>query len=188
MKNPTTVKINLSEIPAEGREYFYNQKDGQLNQILQDLIGQNSYEVRIFIKPMGNAFEASGAVLSSKESLCAKCGFDLDLELKQKINEILIPEAEEYRKDHAVHGNGAIDFMSDGPNVTNFQAPFFNLGEFVHEMFALSEPMYPDCGKEVCENYEQVKKNLQEDIDVPRFETPKGHPAFSVLEKLKNNN
>jgi uncharacterized protein len=179
------MRINLNEIPAEGRTYEFSRKTGELNDALSDLLEKNPYEVELFIKPMGNAFEMNGKIASHKAAVCSKCGSDMDLPLVQNIKEILIEEPKEYRKDHGVHGNGAVDFLGNGPGVTLYRDPFFNIDDYVHEAFALAEPFYPECGENDCQNIQEVEAKLREIEESSAIERTAGHPAFSVLEKLK---
>ncbi len=182
------MRINLNEIPAEGRTYDFSRKTGELNDALADVLEKNPYEVELFIKPMGNAFEMTGKIQSQKKSVCSKCGADMDLPLAQVVKEILIEEPKEYRKDQGVHGNGAVDFLAEGPAVTLYRSPFFNVDDYVHEAFALAEPFYPECGVGKCENLKEVQAKLQELELSSELERRIGHPAFSVLEGLKPKN
>ncbi len=182
------MRINLNEIPAEGRSYDFSRKTGELNDALADLLEKNPYEVELFIKPMGNAFEMNGKIASHKMSICSKCGTDMELPLTQNIKEILIEEPKEYRKDQAVHGNGAVNFLGDGPGVTTYRSSFFNVDDYIHEAFALAEPFYPECGENDCQNLKEVEAKLRELEAASAIEQSVGHPAFSVLEKLKDRN
>lgn len=182
------MRINLQEIPADGRSYEFSRKSGELNDALFDLLEKNPYEVELFIKPMGNAFEMNGKISSQKKSVCSKCGSDMELPLNQNVKEILIEEPKEYRKDQAVHGNGAVDFLSNGPGVTHYRSPFFNVDDYVHEAFALAEPFYPECGENDCKNLKEVEAKLRELEASSIIDKTIGHPAFSVLEKLKGKN
>jgi len=179
------MRINLNEIPADGRSYEFNRQTGELNEALSDLLDKNQYQVELYIKPMGNAFEMKGKIASRKQTLCSKCGFDIDLPLVQNVKEILIEEPKEYRKDQAVHGNGAVDFLADGPSVTHYRSPFFNVDDYVHEAFALAEPFYPECGVNDCKNLKEVEDKLKELEISSAMKQKVGHPAFSVLQKLK---
>ncbi len=182
------MRINLNEIPAEGQTYEFTRKTGELNDILTDLLAKNPYDVKLFIKPMGNAFEMNGHIESHKEGLCSKCGSDMQLPLVQDVKEILIEEPKEYRKDQAVHGNGAVNFLGDGPSVVHYRGSYFNVDDYIHEAFALAEPFYPECGENDCKNLKEVEARLRELEAKANLEKPVGHPAFSVLEKLKSKN
>ncbi len=179
------MRINLNEIPAEGMSYEFTRKTGELNDILADLLGKNAYDVNLFIKPMGNAFEMNGHLSSHKDAVCSKCGSDIALALTQDVKEILIEEPKEYRKDQAVRGNGAVDFLRDGPSVVHYRGSYFNVDDYVHEAFALAEPFYPECGDKGCQNLDEIKAKIRELEESAVHEKSVGHPAFSVLEKLK---
>lgn len=181
------MKINLSEIPAEGRNFDFSRETGEFNQVLADLIQDRPYDVAFTIKPIGNAYELRGTFKTRIPELCSRCGWDLELPLHQNFNEILMRDEPEYRKAHSVHGNQSIDFLAQGPDVTYYQGEVFDAGAFVHEAIALSEPFYPSCGLEDCEHLEEAENKRKEiEAEYRRVEAEKaGHPAFSVLEKLK---
>ncbi len=180
------MRINLNEIPADGMFYEFSRKTGELNEILADLLDKNPYDVNLFIKPMGNAFEMNGKLMSQKKAVCSKCGSDIELPLVQDVKEILIEEPKEYRKDHGVHGNGAVDFLGDRPNVVHYRGAYFNVDDYVHEAFALAEPFYPECGENNCQNLPEIEAKMRE-LELSAEEKSVGHPAFLVLEKLKGN-
>lgn len=182
------MRINLNEIPADGMAYEFSRKTGELNDILADLLEKNPYEVELFIKPMGNAFEMNGKLVSQKSAVCSKCGSDMELPLVQEVKEILIEEPKEYRKDQAVHGNGAVDFLGNRPNVVHYRGAYFNVDDYVHEAFALAEPFYPQCSENKCQDLDEIEAKLRELAAAASSENSAGHPAFSVLEKLKGNN
>ncbi len=181
------MKINLTEIPAEGRKFDFSRETGELNEALADLIQDRAYDVAFTIKPIGNAFELKGQFKTRLPEVCSRCGWDLELPMEQKFNEILMKDEPEYRKAHSVHGNQSVDFLAQGPDVTYYQGETFDAGNFIHEAIALSEPFYPSCGVEDCEHLEEAKRKQQElRAEFERAEEKKGgHPAFSVLESLK---
>lgn len=182
------MKINLSEIPAEGRGFDYSRETGEFNEALADLIQDRPYDVTFSIKPIGNAFELKGEFKTRVPEICSRCGWDLEISLDRKFNEILMKDEPEYRKAHSVHGNQSVDFLAQGPDVTYYQGDVFDAGAFIHEAIALSEPFYPSCGVEDCEHLEETKKKHQELLaEFARAEDNRksGNPAFSVLEGLK---
>ncbi len=183
------MKIHLSEIPAEGRHYDFSRETGELNDALGDLIQDRSYDVAFTIKPIGNVFELKGRVKTRMSELCSRCGWDLDLPVDQTFNEILMKGEAGDRRAQAVHGNQAVDFLAQGPDVTYYQGETFDAGAFIHEAIALSEPFYPSCGVEDCEHLEEAKRKQRElEAEFARAEEARtGHPAFSVLESLKHD-
>ncbi|MCM2282505.1 MAG: DUF177 domain-containing protein [Bdellovibrionaceae bacterium] len=181
------MKINLSEIPAEGRSYDFSHETGELNEALADLIQDRPYDVTFTLKPLGNAYEIKGHFATRKPEICSRCGWDLELPLQRNFNDILIEDEPEYRKSHSVHGNQSVDFLAQGPEVAYYQGDVFDAGTYVHEVIALAEPFYPSCGVEDCEHLADVEKKRAElEAEIQKsVVTEKGHPAFSVLEKLK---
>ena len=91
--------INLTEIPEDGREFEFNRQTGDLNELLKDILGDRAYQARLFIRPMGNAYEMTGEVRTQIGEICSLCGYDIELPIKRRVNEILIPESETYRKE-----------------------------------------------------------------------------------------
>jgi uncharacterized protein len=183
------VKIRLNEIPQDGRQYDFDRKSGELDEALEDLIGKNPYQVGFFIKPIGNAYELRGQMKTVVHEVCASCGYDFDLPLERKMNEILFEEPEENdRKGHSVHGNQSVDFLNDGPGSTPYKGDVFDAGDFVHEMVALNEPLYPMCGENgQCKHAEEVSeiRRRLENEWLAAQEKKAGNPAFSVLKTLE---
>lgn len=181
--------INLTEIPEEGRAFEFNRQTGDLNELLEDIIGDRAFSVNLFIRPIGNAYEMRGEVRTQIAEICSLCGWDIELPLVRKVNEILIEAGESYRKEQSVHGNQAVDFLSDGPSVTEYQGNSFDAGEFVHEAIAVNQPAYPNCGDADCEHLKESQK-IQEELatSFQAEEKPKGHPGFGALKDLKLKN
>lgn len=183
------MKIRLNEVPAEGREYTFSRKTAELNEALQDLVGDHDYDVEFFIKPIGNAFELRGRFQTTLNEVCSKCGTEFELGVNRAISEILIEDRNEYRKQETAGGNQSVDFLSDGPSMIPIRGNVFDAGDFVHEAIALAEPSYPTCGpKDECLNFDeisQVIERLEAESNLENEKKPVGHPAFSALEGLK---
>jgi uncharacterized protein len=180
------MKINLSEIPEDGRLYDFNRTTGELNLDLEDLIGQSPYSVEMFIRPIGNAYELRGFIRTEMPALCSKCGWDLNLPIEKKFNEILLKEEAAPRNSHSVHGNHSIDFLSEGPSVTPYTGQVFYISDFVHEALALAEPFYPSCGDGNCTHLQDVlNKQAELARSFAEADSKESHPAFAVLKNLK---
>lgn len=181
------MKIRLNEIPSEGRSYVFNRESGELNSNLDDLIDSNAYDVDLFIKPIGNAYEMKGHVKTTLPEVCSKCGWDFELPMERGFHEILFEEqSDEHRKTHSVHGNQSVDFFAEGPSMTPVRGEVFDPGEFVHEVIALAEPFYPMCGEDKCVRIEEVRaiqSRLESEFQLAEEKT-EGHPAFSVLKGI----
>ncbi len=183
------MKINLNEIPEEGRDYEFDRESGELNTILSDLIGSRVYGVQFTIRPLGNAYEVRGSVQTHLPALCSKCGWDIEVAVNRTLKEVLVEEPKEDRKAHSVHGNQSVDFQEEGLSVTYYQNDKFDAGEFVHEAIALGTPFYPTCAQEKCEHLEDVLiKRAELENEYRRgLESQPGHPAFAALKDFRTN-
>lgn len=180
------MKIRLNEIPQEGRNYTFNRETGELNSKLEDLVQDHAYDVELFIKPIGSAYEMRGRVKTSVTDVCSLCGYDLELPIDRKVNEILMEDTEEYRKAHSVHGNQSVDYEGEGPSMVSYKGNVFDAGEFVHEAIALAQPFYPSCGDQKCEHLEEIRRIESELAEAyeKADEAPQGHPGFAALKGL----
>lgn len=183
------MKIRLNEIPQEGRTYTFSRETGELNAVLEELVQDHDYDVELHIKPIGHAYEMRGTVKTKMNEVCSLCGWDLELPVDRKVNEILIEENEEYRKSHSVHGNQSVDYFGNGPSMVPYKGEIFDAAEYVHEVVALAQPFYPSCGDEKCEHLEEVRQvqaTLNSSFEKSE-EKAKGHPGFAVLKGLDLN-
>jgi uncharacterized protein len=186
------MKIRLKEIPQDGRDYTFDRKSGELNDALSDLIGDHGYNVSLFIKPIGSAYEMRGQIKTTVHETCSHCGYDFELPLSRAVKEVLFEEQEAYRKTHSVQGSQMIDFSQDELSMTPIRGDILDAGEFVHEMIALSEPLYPVCGPDgQCLNaaeVEAIRRRLEEEAELA-VETKKPNPfnALSGLDLKKKN-
>jgi uncharacterized protein len=58
------MKINLQDIPEEGKSFDFDDKSGELVHVLQDLIGNIPHQTQFFIKPINSKdFEMTGFIL-----------------------------------------------------------------------------------------------------------------------------
>lgn len=181
------MKINLSEIPAEGRSFHFDRKTGEFNETLADLLASRPYSVDFTIRPVGNAFELRGAVRTSFPEVCSRCGWDIEVPVDQKFNEILLEDQEQYRKSHSVHGNQSVNFLNEGPSVTHYRGDVFEPADFVHEVVAISHPTYPTCANDTCEHLPEVlRKQAELEAEFQKAEeTRVGHPGFAALKDFK---
>jgi uncharacterized protein len=181
--------INLLEIPAEGKLYICNQKTGDLNADLRDLIGKTPYQTEFTIRPLqAGTFELTGFIKTSLHEDCSRCGIDFELAVDQKIKEMLIPEQELPRNSKFAKANHVSDMHNDGPSVYEYQGHHFNAGEYFHEIVAMSEPYTPapactsDGNCSVCKKPVSDEKFSYED---PGFEEPVS--PFADLKNIKLN-
>jgi uncharacterized metal-binding protein YceD (DUF177 family) len=69
--------------------------------------------------------------------------------------------------------------------VTYYDSDEFDVGEFVHEILAVSVPEYPLCSGLECRNQKEADELLYKLNSQPGFEANSGHPAFAALKKLR---
>lgn len=181
------MKIRLNEIPTEGREYTYDRESGELDSVLEDLIGAHAYAVDFSLKPIGNAYDLRGHVKTTVQEVCSNCGYDFDLPINRSFHEILVEERDEDRKSHSVTGNQSVDFLADGPSMATYKDDVFDAGDYVHEVVALAEPFYPMCGENGqclrAEEVSEIRRRLENEWAAAE-EKKAGHPAFSVLKGI----
>lgn len=180
------MKIRLSEIPSDGRHYQLDRETGELNEVLRDLIGDSNYQVDLFILPVGNTYEMRGRMQTSIPEVCSQCGWDFVYPVNKSVHEFLIEENYDHRKTQSVHGNQAVNFLSDDLSVTTVQGSVFDMDAYVHEAVALAEPFYPICGGDSCLRHDEVEKirtRLSEEFISDQKEKA-GHPGFAVLKDL----
>ena len=179
--------IYLSELPPEGRRFTYTEQSGELTSALKELIGKNPYRVEIEIKPMGNVFSAVGTVTSGLDELCSLCALEFIQPVKENFNEILVIQNRP-TEGHQARVNHSSELNLDGPECTELTDDQFIIGDFIHELVALSRPIKPlgksNCDQS-CENYQDaVRKGWltpQNDKDF------KPESPFSQLAKIKLN-
>lgn len=177
------MKIRLNEIPEEGREYILNRKTGEINGVLQDLIHDAAYDVKVYIRPINTKdFDMSGDVKTHTKEQCSTCGEDFQFAVSHKVREILIPEPEEDRTGKYAKSSTPIsESEEDSLRVSHYKNSQFDMGEFIHEAIALDIPFNPRC--EACSK----KAGLEPFVyDEKMGEETKPNP-FRSLKDLKLN-
>lgn len=179
MKKPIyPTYINLRELNPEGESFIYNRDSGELNQCLKDLIQTHPYNVELHLRPMGNAFEITGKILTKMSLLCSRCGRDMDTPIEDQFQELILVMDERPRAGHSGHTGS----HEDGPfcnYVTSYQ---MSLADFVREHIAAAEPFTPHCDRSDCEDY---FRNLQATVEPAGFS---GKNPFEVLKNLPIKN
>lgn len=156
------MKIRLSEIPEDGRHFSFTRESGELNRALQDVLKKAPYKVEMTIRPLGNAYELDGKIVTSLAEICSLCGWDLNLPLNKAFKEIIMEKPEIDRETHHVHGNQSVDFLNETGSSSTFKDGIFDAAEFIHELVAISEPLYPACGDPDCEHLEEATQKRAE--------------------------
>ncbi len=135
------MKINLTEIPEEGRSYKWNTQTAELNTVLKDLIGPATYETEFFIKPLNTKdFELLGTIKTKLPEQCARCGLDIAFPIDTKFHEILIPKRDQPRGSKYSKVNHVSDLPQGGPETSEYEGHLFDIGEYLHEAVAIAAP------------------------------------------------
>ncbi|MEO0334769.1 MAG: DUF177 domain-containing protein [Pseudomonadota bacterium] len=159
--NPT--EIVLTEIPEEGRKLHYTSENGELDDVLRDVVGNHSYDIKLFVSPMGNAYSVTGTLKTRMDLVCSKCAMDFAHSVSEKVDEIFVIEDERPRTAKSARVNHSNELDFSGPECTELSSPVLKVGEYVREIIALSEPIRPLGGPECetsesCPNLVEAKK------------------------------
>lgn len=169
--------IDLKSIDENGKDYKFDELSDELLGAFQDLIGDTPFKIHLDIRPLGNTYQVLGSVHSEYSEVCSKCGFEIDIPLQNRINEILVIEKERPRNTQVSQSRQ--NFDSGVPAVTYINTSQFDLKEFLHEMMAAGFDLYPTCAdQDTCES-----RRFKDPLITP--EERIGHPGFSALKNLK---
>jgi uncharacterized protein len=169
--------IDLQSIDEEGKDYNFDELSDELQGAFKDLIGEEPFKIQVQIRPLGNTYQLMGFVKSRYPEVCSKCGYDIDLPLENKINEIIV--IEKHRPRNTQVSQSQQNFESHAPSVTYINESTFDLKEFLHEMMASGFADYPQCLETVvCESRQHREYNVE-----PQEKS--GHPGFAALKKIK---
>ena len=86
--------INLSDIPEEGKTFQFTRQTGELNKVLQDILGSSEYLIEFIIRPLDTHYEVQGTAQVHWFDVCSKCGTEMNMKTERKIREILTEELE----------------------------------------------------------------------------------------------
>ena len=139
------MRINLHEIPEEGKKFLWNEKTKEITRELSDLIGSSAHIADFFIKPINSKdFQVVGTIKTQLPEACSRCGKDFEFPVHQKFHEILIPAQPEDRTGKYAKVNHISEAAVAGPSVTEYGAnQTFEMGEYLHEQVAIALPFNP---------------------------------------------
>lgn len=188
-------RIKLSEIPEEGREYIFNQSTAELSEDLKDLIGNEAYDAKIFIKQLNSKdFVVQGRIKTATKEDCSLCGETFSFKADLNVNEILIPQASRHHEKTDKHekqarSNHLSDMKEGGPGVIEYLNEEFEVGVCLRQIVALNVPFNPkpsvnkdgDCS--VCLKTQKAELFI---YDEKMGDEAKKNP-FEVLKNIKLN-
>jgi uncharacterized protein len=182
------MRINLLEIPSEGKSFICNSQTGEFTEILSDLIGSIAHKTEFVIRPLqAGTFELTGFVQTELPDHCSRCGLDFNLRVDEVFREMLIPELDQPRTSKYSKANHFSDLKTDVVSVAEYQGHHFDMGEYLHEVVGLSQPYSAapevndkgDCSLCLINIRE---KNFNYDEDFVKPESP-----FTALKNIKLN-
>lgn len=178
--------IHLNEIPPEGQSWILNNKTGELNEFLRDLIGRTPFSVELNLLPLQpGTFDLKGFIRTEIPESCSRCGLDFNFDVNEKFHELLMPALGTPRDAHFAKANHYSDLNHEGPEVVEYEGNVFNVAEYLHEIVALSEPSNPAPAADaqgkcrVCQ-IPVENQTFSYDEEMPEPESP-----FAVLKKMK---
>ena len=172
------LKIQLKGLPERGRDFEFTHQSGELNQTLKKLIGENEYDVKLQIKPLGGFFEIKGHIKTKMNLLCSRCADPFKYEIDKSFCERIVVQSPMERTDKESRSQ---DYNPD-PNeeyCTVLTESQISLADFIHELIAIEEPIRP-LGKKTCDEGNDCEnlKNFQSQVDIPDTNKP-----FAQLKK-----
>lgn len=179
------MRINLLEIPEEGREYIFESSRGELVAQLKDLVHGEPFRIRVFIRPLSSLYEIQGEFEVRTPLICGACAEPFRLDVKKNFRELLMVGEQLDRRDKGSKVNHLSDLEDDdGSFCSHLDNSMFDAGEFIHEQIAFSEPTHPlGCpsgNREACENYKRFQDQLPSSTPAEKSDSP-----FLVLKNLK---
>ncbi len=184
------MRINLAEIPPDGRSYIWTSQTRELNPVLKDLIGSIPYHTEFFIKPLNSRdFEMSGSIRTEMPEVCSRCGLDFNLRINEKFRNILIPRQEDDRTGHYARVNHVSEVLEGGPEALEYEGVSFEMGEYLHEVVALAAPFNPKAPVDEKGDCSVCKIPVKEKLFSYDEEMPEEKPEspFNVLKNMKLN-
>lgn len=185
------MKINLHDIPEEGKSFLYSHNNHSLKLALNDLLKDSHFETEFTIRPINNRdFEMIGFFKSHAPELCSRCGIDILLPVNEKIHEILIPSQSEDRKGKYSKPNHLHEAETGGPSTLEYPANMvLDITEYLHEVVALAIPYIPAPPEDENGDCVTCKVKVRGKLFSYNEEMPEEKPEspFTVLKNLKLN-
>lgn len=183
------MRLKLHELPEEGKTFRWTRQTAELNTALQDLIADRPYVCDFTVRKLNNRdYELTGEIRTQAPELCSRCGIEIELPLRVRFHEVLIPHQPSERTGRYARVNHLSDAANEGPGVSEYDSDeTFEMGEFLHEQVGLEIPFNPapaedaqgncgDCGLPV----RGQSFGYSEEMPVEKPENP-----FAALKGLK---
>lgn len=184
------MRINLAEIPEEGKSFVWNNKTAELNSVLEDLIGKLPHHAEFFIRPLNSKdYELSGTIRTELPETCSRCGIDFNFKVNEKYRAILIPRQSDSRTGKYAKVNHVSESLEDGPEVYEYDGNVFMMGEYVHEVIAINTPFNPVAPEDEKGDCSVCKIPVRGRVFSYNEEMPEDKPnnPFDALKNIKLN-
>ena len=162
------LKINLKSLSNQGWDFSYNQKSAELTKKLRPLIGENSYNIRVCVRPSGHSsYIISGQIQTWFNLLCARCAYEFKESINKEFEEKIFLQKKLIRIDKRVRNSHFSELMNT-EDFTVINDDLFDIGEFLHELIAVEEPLRPlgaktcDDNHLICEHLENMKQKIKQ--------------------------
>ena len=163
------LKIDLHNLSNKGIDFSYSQDSTELTNKLKPLIGDNRYNIKAQIRKNGySSYIISGKIQTQLNLLCSRCAYEFKEPVNKEFEEKIFLQKRRTRIDKPVRNNHFSELMNR-EDFTVIDSSTFDLGEFLHEMIAIEEPLRPlgggkTCDEEhfACEHLEEMKNKMKE--------------------------
>lgn len=183
------MRINLTEIPEDGRSWEITQKGGELNEALSDLTGPKSqYHAEFTIRPLqSGTFDLTGTIKTTLPELCSRCGDRFQWAVSEKFHELLLPAIAQPRNSSYTKPNHISDLASDELSTFEYHGNLFDVGEYLHEVVAISLPKVPAPPKDDKGRCAECKIPVGNQLFTYDEQMEEVTNPFGILESLKKN-
>lgn len=161
------LQIDLTNLPSQGFHISYDQSFKELHEKLKPLVGENKYQIKISIRPLSSStYSISGSIQTQLNLLCSRCACDFKESIHKHFEEKIILQKTPERIDKTTRNNHFSELLNTD-DFTVIHKPLFNVGDFLHELIAVEEPLRPLGKKEcdnplfLCENLEKMKGEIK---------------------------
>ena len=161
------LKIDLKSLPNKGLSFYYNQTSEELTKKLKPLIGENNYDIKVHIRNEGHfSYSISGKIQTYLNLLCARCAYEFKKSINKEFKEKIFLQKKLTRIDKQVKNNHFSELMNK-EDFTVIENSAFDIGDFLHELIAIEEPLRPlkskACDDDTdCEHLKNMKENIKQ--------------------------
>ena len=178
---PLTVKFN--EVPSAGLNFKFDQKSGELNSVLFDILGDFPvYSVEVNLKPNEEMVHLKGHLTGELNHICSRCAE----EYLQPYNKSFVTAF--YKSEENLKNLATMDDLEGSFDLEFLEGNEIKLSEVIHEQIALEIPFKPLCSVDCKGLCPQCGTNLNVDVChcAEKEITPKTNPAFEKLKILNS--